>query len=394
VIEQILSGDFLTRPYWANGAERVLVILFGVMVSLAMAQGSPVRAAIVTFLAIVVAALSSWYSFLEHGFLLGPVYPVLGSFIPFSILGAVNYVRTDAEKRAIRTQFEHFLAPEVIAEIAKNPGRYLTPGGVERELSILFCDVRGFSTITESMAPQRVIRFVNAFLTPISGAVIDHGGTIDKYIGDAVMAFWNAPRETEDYRAQAVRTIFAIRRAIDVLNDTALERGDPQIDIGIGLNNGACSVGAMGSERRLEYSCIGDPVNLASRLEGLTKQYGVWNCVGATALEGVTGVFAVELDLVVVKGYTRPAAIWSLLSDAEEIDPALLAVTGAMKEARSVFLERRWDEAEQMFQRLAEMRVPEFDPTKTATNYLKRIAEHRISPPPDDWEGAFLASEK
>jgi adenylate cyclase len=394
VIEQILTGDYLTRPYWAPGAERVLVVFFGVIVTLAMSQGSPLRAAVVTLMAISVAVFSSWYSFFEYGFLLGPVYPVLGSFIPFSILGAVNYARTDSEKRAIRAQFEHFLAPEVIAEIAKNPGRYLTPGGEERELSILFCDVRGFSTITENMAPQKVIRFVNGFLTPISGAVIDHGGTIDKYIGDAVMAFWNAPRQTEDYRAQAVRTVFAIRRAIDVLNRTAPERGEPEIDIGIGLNNGACSVGAMGSERRLEYSCIGDPVNMASRLEGLTKQYGVWNCIGAAALEGVTGVFAIEIDLVVVKGYTRPTPIWSLLSDADEIDPDLLVVTDQLKEARAAFLDRRWDEAELMFQCLAEARVSEFDPTKVAVNYLTRIAEYRNTPPPDEWVGAFMASEK
>ncbi len=319
---------------------------------------------------------------------------MLGSFIPFSILGAVNYARTDSEKRAIRSQFEHFLAPEVIAEIAANPDKFLTPGGEERDLSILFCDVRGFSTITENMPPQNVIRFVNGFLTPISEAVIDHGGTIDKYIGDAVMAFWNAPRQTDEYRAQAVRTVFAIRRAIDALNSTAHSRGEPEIDIGIGLNNGACSVGAMGSERRLEYSCIGDPVNMASRLEGLTKQYGVWNCVGEAALEGVTDVLAIELDLVVVKGYTRPTPVWTLLSDSGEIDPDLASAAGMLKEARAAFLGRRWDDAEQMFHRLAGAKAPEFDPGPVAANYLTRIAHYRNSPPPDDWVGAFVASEK
>jgi adenylate cyclase len=394
VIEQVLTGNYLTRPYWAGGAERVLILFFGAIVTLAMAQGSPIRAAIVTATAIGVAASSSAYAFAAYGFLLGPVYPVLGSFIPFSILGMLNYARADAQKRAIRAQFEHFLAPEVIAEITKNPEKYLTPGGEERDLSIIFCDVRGFSTITEGMLPQRVIRFVNRFLTPISESVIANGGTIDKYIGDAVMAFWNAPRQTEEYRAQAVRTVFDIRRAVDALNSTAQDREDPIIDVGIGLNNGPCSVGAMGSDRRLEYSCIGDPVNMASRLEGLTKQYGVWNCVGASALEGVTDVFAIELDLVVVKGYTRPAPVWTLLSDAVDIDPDLARVTGMLKEARAAFLGRRWDDAEQMFQRLAGTQAPEFDPGLVAANYLTRIAHYRNSPPPEDWVGAFVASEK
>ena len=394
VIEQILSGDFLARPYWAPGGERVLIVFFGMIVTLVMAQGYPVRAAVVTVMAISVAVLSSWYSFSAHGFLLGPVYPVLGSFVPFAILGAVNFARTDAEKRAIRAQFEHFLAPEVIAEIAKNPDKYLTPGGEERDLSILFCDVRGFSTITENMPPQKVIRFVNGFLTPISEAVIDHGGTIDKYIGDAVMAFWNAPRRVDEYRTQAVQTVFAIHRAIDKLNQGARATGFPEIDIGIGLNNGPCSVGAMGSERRLEYSCIGSSVNFASRLEGLTKQYGVWNCVGEGALEGVANVFAIQLDLVVVKGYSRPTPVWTLLSDAVEIDPDLVNLTGLLKEARAAFLGRRWDDAETMFNRLAGAQAPGFDPAHVAANYLARIAHHRNSPPPDDWVGAFVASEK
>ena len=161
-----------------------------------------------------------------------------------------------------------------------------------------------------------------------------------------------------------------------------------------GLNNGPCSVGAMGSDRRLEYSCIGEPVNFASRLEGLTKQYGVWNCVGAAALDGVTGVFAIELDLVVVKGYTRPASVWTLLSDGNEIDPELVAVADLMKQGRAAFLERRWDDAEQMFHRLAGAQTPGFDPGIVAANYLTRIAHNRDHPPPDDWVGAFLASEK
>lgn len=394
IIEQILAGEFLSTPYWTPGMERMLLILSGVLVTLVLSMGRPIMAAAALLACGSVIAWTSWHLFEAQGLLLGPLYPVLGAFVPFVSISGVNYVRADAEKRAIRSQFEHFVSPDVIAEISANPERYLTPGGEERELSILFCDVRGFSTITEGMDPQKVIRFVNGFLTPISEAVIDSGGTIDKYIGDAVMAFWNAPRPTEGYRADAVRAAFGIRRAVDELNKTAGARGLPEIDIGIGLNNGACSVGAMGSERRLEYSCIGDPVNLASRLEGLTKQYGVWNCVGQSAIEGLEGFLAVELDRVVVKGYTRPASVWTLLSDEAEIDPDLAAATDLLAEARAAFLDRRWDEAEALFGRLSERTAPGFDPKKLCANYLTRIANLRQNPPPEDWNGAFVASEK
>ena len=393
VIEQILTSDYLLRPYWAPGAERLMILVFGLLVTLVMATGNPVGGAVAMLAGVGVAALASWAAFDEHGLLLGPVYPALGSFVPFALLGAVNYARTDAEKRAIRHQFEHFLAPEVIAEIARDPSRYLTPGGEEREVAILFCDIRGFSTVTEGMPPQQVIRFVNRFLTPVSEAIIAHGGTIDKYMGDAIMAFWNAPRQTPDYRAQAVRGLFAMRRTVDGLNRSARPRGEPEIRIGIGLNNGPCSVGFMGSERRLEYSCIGDAVNLASRFEGLTKQYGVWNCVGAGALEGVAGVLATELDLVVVKGFTRPASVWTVLAD-EKPPPALAEAVATLEGARAAFLARHWDAAEEAFHRLSAMQAPGFEPSQIAANYLARIAQYRETPPPEDWTGAYVALEK
>ena len=394
IIEQILDQAFLATPYWAPGVERMLILFIGFLVTFILAIGRPVRAWAALVAATAVIGYTSWHLFEAQGFLLGPVYPILGAFLPAVMVSGVNYVRSDAERRAIRSQFEHFVSPDVIAEIAANPERYLTPGGEERELSILFCDLRGFSTITEGMEPQRVIRLVNRFLTPVSETVIDHRGTIDKYMGDAVMAFWNAPRPSETYRADAIKAVFAIRHEVDRLNKEAQGRGEPDFHIGIGLNNGPCSVGAMGSERRLEYSCIGDPVNLASRLEGLTKQYGVWNCIGESALEGLDGFLAVELDLVVVKGYSRPEPVWTLLSDADDPSPDLVAVAQQLTEARAAFLAREWDQAEAAFQKLATSATPGFDPKKVAQNYVTRIVDLRQTPPPEDWDGAFVASEK
>lgn len=188
---------FISMPDWGQGLERLFILVMGAMTSLFLAWNRTLLAGIAAAYGAGVVAAACWLAFDLAGFLLGPVYPALGVFLPWGALTIYNYVRTDREKRAVRSQFAHFMSPEVIEEIADDPERYLTPGGDLRPLSILFSDVRNFSTISEEMTPQQTIKFINEFLTPLSDVVIRNGGTIDKYMGDCIMAFWNAPRESK-----------------------------------------------------------------------------------------------------------------------------------------------------------------------------------------------------
>ncbi|MFV0475969.1 MAG: CHASE2 domain-containing protein, partial [Pikeienuella sp.] len=387
---------FISKPDWGEGVERLFILLVGALASLLLAFNRTALAGVAAAVGAGAVAGASWFAFDLSGFLLGPVYPALGVFLPWGMLTIYNYVRADRDKRAVRSQFAHFMSPEVIEEIAEDPERYLTPGGDLRSLSIMFCDVRKFSTITEKMTPQQTILFINEFLTPLTEVVLRNGGTIDKYMGDCIMAFWNAPRKSQIHMEQATLALFQFRGALIEINRKFATMGFPEIDIGVGVNTGPCAVGAMGSKSRLDYSCIGDAVNLASRLEGITKQYGLWNCIGDNTARGVGHAFAlIRVDQVAVKGRTKPETIWTVAGEAGALhDPAFLAMSEAVDEGLAAYKAQDWDRAEAAYRRAAGHELEAFSPKGLAEVFLERIAEYRLTPPPADWDGVYVATSK
>lgn len=387
---------FVSKPYWGELAERGFILAIGLLVSLLLAFNRTALGGAAAAVGAVAVVAACWFSFDLAGYLLGPVYPALGVFVPWGSLTVYNYVRTDRDKRAVKNQFAHFMSPEVIEEIAEDPDRYLTPGGDLRDLSIMFCDVRSFSTITEKMTPQETILFINEFLTPLTEVVIRNGGTIDKYMGDCIMAFWNAPRKSELHMEQATLALFQFRQALKEINAKFVSIGFPEIAIGVGVNTGPCAVGAMGSKSRLDYSCIGDAVNLASRLEGITKQYGLWNCIGDTTARQVDHAFAlVEIDQVSVKGRTRPERIWTVAGEADVLArPDFIALRAAVDEGVAAYRAQDWDRAEAAYDRARGVSLPAFDPRGLADVFQERIAEYRKAPPPEGWDGVYLATSK
>ncbi len=387
---------FISKPDWGVGLERFFILLMGAVASLLLAYNRTMLAGLAALIGAGAVAAASWFAFDMSGFLLGPVYPALGVFLPWGALTVYNYVRADADKRAIRNQFSHFMSPDVIEEIAEDPERYLTPGGDLRDLSIMFCDVRKFSTITEKMTPQQTILFINEFLTPLTDVVIRNSGTIDKYMGDCIMAFWNAPRKSPLHMEQAVLALFQFQDALKAINTRFRTLDFPEIDIGIGVNTGPCAVGAMGSKMRLDYSCIGDAVNLASRLEGITKQYGLWNCIGNNTALGVDHAFAlIPVDAVAVKGRSKPEPIWTVVGEADLLgDEAYLALRAAVEEGNAAYRAQDWDRAEAAYRRAAGIKLASLDPQGLADVFLERIAEYRAAPPPPDWNGVYVATSK
>lgn len=396
VAEQILQEAYLTRPDWATGIERLVTLLGGLAVIGLLAANRPLTGFAVMGLGVAGVAAGSWWAFSQEALLLSPVAPVLGLALPHFAVSGYKYFTAEASRREVTRQFEHFVSPEVIQDIIDDPERYLTPGGAQRVLTIMFLDVRRFSTITEKMAPQEVIAFINKLLTPLTDAIIAEQGTIDKYMGDAVMAFWNAPRDTEGHEAHAVRAMLAFGPIMQRLNGEFTAQGLPEIGIGVGINTGECSVGNMGSLKRLAYSCVGDSVNLASRLEGQTKAYGVGNLLGARTAAGLPGFAAIEIDSLAVKGRTQPETVFTVAGDETVAKtPEYAAVAGAIAGARFAYLAQDWDTAEAAFAEIAAMPpVGTFDPRPFAEVFLARVAQYRVDPPPPDWDGVYVATSK
>ncbi len=396
IVEQVIDQSWISRPDLAAGIERLVAILLGLVLIVLLCTNRPLIAFGVLVVAVAGSAFGSWHAFSNEATLLSPLLPIAGAALPYFSVSGYKYFTAEASRREVTRQFEHFVSPEVIEDIVDDPEKYLTPGGAQRMLSIMFLDVRRFSTITEKMEPQEVIAFINKLLTPLTDAIIEQQGTIDKYMGDAVMAFWNAPRETESHEIKSVRAMLAFDPIMTELNVEFERMGLPDIDIGVGINTGECSVGNMGSLKRLAYSCVGDSVNLAARLEGQTKAYGVRNLIGSRTAEGIPGFAAIEIDSVAVKGRTQPETIYTVAGD-ERVgsDAAFTAVADAIGSARAAYLAQDWDGAEAGFRAIGAMgRVGAFEPAPFADVFLGRIAEYRASPPPADWDGVYVATSK
>ncbi|MEM9062863.1 MAG: adenylate/guanylate cyclase domain-containing protein [Pseudomonadota bacterium] len=397
ITEQIIDGVYLVNPDWALGVERSIVVIFGLIVVVLLALNYPLAGFIVMLLSVGGTIAGFWYAFSEHSVLINPLLPALGIGIPHLSVSGYKFFTAEASRREVTRQFEHFVAPEVIADIIDDPDRHLTPGGDQRVLSIMFLDVRRFSTITEKMEPQQVIAFINKLLTPLTDSIIENEGTIDKYMGDAVMAFWNAPRMTESHEKKAIRAMLAFTPIMDQLNKEFTAQGLPDIDIGVGINTGECSVGNMGSLKRLAYSCVGDSVNLAARLEGQTKAYGVRNLIGSATAVGAMDEFAcIELDAVAVKGRSQPETIFTVAGAADVLgSTAFENLASRLRTARQHYLAQEWDAAEAAFLQATDLGVVGvFDPRPLAGIMIERIMGYRMDPPPEDWDGVYVATSK
>jgi adenylate cyclase len=396
MLEQVLTGSFLGRPDWADGAETLAVFLIGLLVFAPFLLPRLPMLWSVGFGAIVVAgvAVVSWQAFAMWRWLFDPVYPAMTGVAVYVAASLPRYLEVEGEKRRIRAAFAQYMAPSLVEQLAGNPKR-LRLGGETRDLTLLFCDIRGFTSLAERMDADEVTRLLNRFLTPMSDAIMETGGTIDKYMGDAIMAFWNAPLDDPDHAAHACRAAQEMRRRLADLNasiarDSEADGKEPvEIRIGIGLNSGPCSVGNMGSNRRFDYSALGDNVNLASRLEGQCKTYGVEVVISETTRAGAEDVSAVELDLIRVKGRRDPARIYTILA-ASDVPEDLTAKHAAML---SAYRARDWDRADAL---IAECRtlMPGEELSGVYDLYAARIAELRADPPGDDWDGVFEATTK
>lgn len=318
--EQMIEQQFLARPDYATGAEFLYLAAIGLLFVWLLPRLSAGKMAIVAVVFIGIGVLVPWFAYSQYRLLFDPIYPPATLAAIYVSGSALAFMRAERDRREIRGAFGLYLSPDVVERLARNP-ELLQLGGEMREITVMFTDVRGFTTISEQFDPQGLTRFMNRFLTPMTDLILDHRGTIDKYMGDAIMAFWNAPLEVDGHAARACETALAMQARLRALNiewkaeaEAAGRRHIP-VNIGVGLNTGRASVGNFGSSQRFTYSCLGDAVNLASRLEGQCKTYGVGIIVGSGTREQVPDMATIELDLVMVKGKTEPERVYALLGD-------------------------------------------------------------------------------
>ena len=325
ILESVLSKSSLVNPNYAIGAELALAVLFGLAIIVA-APMLPASIVIVLGGCLIAGLIGfSLYLFVEHNLLIDFTYPLISSWLIYLVLTFVNYFREQKQRRQIRSAFGYYLSPHMVEQLARSPEK-LVLGGEERRMTILFSDVRGFTTISEHYKddPQGLTRLMNRFLTPLTNAIIERKGTIDKYIGDAIMAFWNAPVDDDEQEANACEAALEMLTRAEALNGELKREAETNggmympLRIGIGLNTGPCVVGNMGSDFRFNYSVLGDTVNLASRLEGRTKDYRIPVVIGSRTAEGAKQKFAVmEIDLIMVKGKKQPEAVFTVLGRSE-----------------------------------------------------------------------------
>ena len=402
VLEAILTDALLERPNYAIGAEVMLTAAAGlfmiVLVPIAgalftLVMGAAMAAAMVWF---------SWYLYTDEKLILDVGYALLASLMLYGTLVYVNYFREETRRRQVRGAFSQYLSPALVAQLAENPDK-LQLGGETKRLTFLFCDVRGFTAISERHKddPQGLTRLINRLLTPMTDAILRQQGTIDKYMGDCVMAFWNAPLDDRDHAAHACRSALDMLTAVDRVNAVRREEDDAAgqphlpLKVGIGINSGDCVVGNMGSEQRFDYSVLGDAVNLASRLEGQSKTYGVSIVIGEDSVSEIEDRYAVlELDLIAVKGKREPVRVFALLGDETLLaNPDFARLAERNGDVLRCCRTRDWDGAEAAAGDCRAI-LPALELGELYDLHEARIADYRADPPDPDWNGVFVAQTK
>ena len=399
LIESALHKAWLSRPNYFIGAELSILLVGGLMMVILV----PWLGATWTLLLFLVVAGStggtSWYLFAEKRLLFDAAYAIGSIMLLYMTLTYTSYAKEEAQRRQTRDAFSKYLSPDMVSRVAENPGE-LKLGGEERDMTLLFCDVRGFTTISEQFDAVGLTKLINKLLTPLTNVILNRQGTVDKYMGDCIMAFWNAPLDDPDHARNGCISALEMLAEMDPLNETleaeALEEGRKHIPlkVGFGVNTGTAVVGNMGSDQRFDYSVLGDTVNLAARLEGQSKSYGVNIVIGETTKNLAPELAYLELDLIQVKGKTEAVRIFCLLGLADMAEDQNFHTLGKFhQQMLDAYVAQDWNKA---VKRMKECRMlcEPYGLDGLYDLYEERIVEFQGNPPGADWDGVFVATTK
>ncbi|MDD5030324.1 MAG: adenylate/guanylate cyclase domain-containing protein, partial [Rhodoferax sp.] len=389
MITSIMDQSIRARPAYTLGLELMMLLAVGLLLALMLPLLSPLYATLLS-LATLAAMVGLNLYFWQFSQLIVPLAAGLVLVSALFVLNMSYGFFVDARgKRMLAHLFGQYVPPELVDEMAQDPGAYSLEGS-NRELTVLFSDVRGFTTISEGLDPKQLTQLMNEFLTPMTHVIHQHRGTIDKYMGDAIMAFWGAPVADPDHARNALLAGLEMIAKLESLQDHFKSKGWPPIKVGVGLNTGDMTVGNMGSEFRLAYTIMGDAVNLGSRLESLTKAYGVSMMVSEFTMARVPDFTFRELDCVRVKGKDRPVKIYQPLGPTNQVSESDQAELTDYTQALTIYRNQQWAQAQTAFEALQQR-----DPQRMLYRlYLERIAHFIQSPPAADWDGTYTFMTK
>lgn len=388
IISGILNQNIKHRPLYTQALEFSQLLIAGIVMIVLFSALSPLWASIITVTALTLIMTINMLAW-DKGFVLPLASSLLLIISLFVLQMSYGFFIESRGKRVIAKLFGQYIPPELVDEISENP-QDINLDGENREMTVMFSDIRGFTTISEALNPKELTQLINEILTPLTRVIHKHRGTIDKYMGDAIMAFWGAPLHDTYHAKNALLAGLEMLKVVEELQPAFKKRGWPEIRIGIGINSGLMNVGNMGSEFRMAYTVLGDAVNLGSRLEGLTKAYGVSIIVGESTQESIPEFEYLELDRVRVKGKDKPVTIYEPLGYSIEMEREERMKVRRFNKALSLFREQNWDAAEREIFTLAQSEKKKL----IYKIYLDRIMYYRNHPPGEHWDGVFVHVSK
>ncbi|MFA4910702.1 MAG: adenylate/guanylate cyclase domain-containing protein [Desulfobacteria bacterium] len=389
IIDSILRQNFLMRPEWTVVVDILFILGLGLLLGFILPKLKAVWGALTAVLFFFSFFILNRYLFVDKGVWINIVYPFLTLLLVYIGVTIFRYMTEEREKKKIKGAFHYYLTASVINEMLKNPEK-LKLGGEKKDLTVLFSDIRGFTTISEGLSPEMLVKLLNEYLTVMTDIVFKYDGLLDKYMGDAIMAVYGAPLDQEDHAERACYTALDMMDELKVLQAKWEAEGTPRINIGIGVNSGPMVVGNMGSQRRFDYTVMGDSVNLSSRLEGANKQYSTNIIIGEVTYEKVRDkFFCRELDSVRVKGKDLPVKIYELVGRngvSDEVKNVICLFHRGLEEYKG----RKWQEATETFNKVLDLKPDDY-PSKL---YVERSKDLMEAPPPEDWDGVFTMKTK
>ena len=389
-VDSILSNDFLFYPAWAPLFDITAIIVAGLLLGIALPRTGVITGALSMLTLFTGYILLCQYMFSEKGYILNLVYPLLVTVLVYVSITAYKYLVEAKQKRFVKSAFSTYLAPSVVKQIIDSPEKLIL-GGEQRVITAFFSDVQGFTSISESLTPHELVELLNEFLTEMTDIILNNEGTVDKFEGDAIIAFFGAPNYLDNQAEVACKSCIEMQKRLAALRTKWKELNKPELKMRIGLCTGSAVVGNMGSKNRMDYTMMGDTVNTAARLEGVNKIYGIYTLISETTYEsGGKGFLTREIDSIKVVGKKEPVSIYELIGFPDDYNEKMQKIIGLYSKGLNAYRNKNWEKAIAFFNDVLGV-APDDGPS---TTMLARCKELILNPPEKDWDGSFTMKTK